>query len=118
MFTYDSNGNRLTEKRTRTLPNISVETLVTIFTYDKLGRLAQTDDPDGSFTRTVYDALGKQKENFDKLGRKTSFEYDVMGQLEKRTYPDLTTEEFTYDNEGRMETSKDRVGRTTRVGVR
>ena len=112
-FTHDSNGNRLTESRTRTLPDSSVQTLTTTSTYDKLGRLVRTTDPGGTFTRTVYDAIGKQKETFDKLGRKTTFAYDQMGQLETITYPDTTTEAFTYDKEGRRFTSADRAGRTT-----
>jgi len=111
-FTYDTNGNRLTETRTRTTPS-GVETLVTTFTYDKQGRLTETEDPDGTITRTVYDELGKQVESFDKLNRKTSFEYDDMGRLTTTTYPDLTTEELTYDAEGRRLTSKDREGRVT-----
>jgi RHS repeat-associated protein len=112
-FTYDGNGNRLTETRTRTLPDSTVQTLVTTFAYDKLGRLVRTTDPDGTVTRTVYDSLGKQKESFDKLGRKTEFSYDAMGQMSKITYPDGTFEEFTYDKEGRRLTARDRGGRTT-----
>ena len=111
-FTYDTNGNRLTETRARTTPS-GVETLATTFTYDKQGRLIETEDPDGTMTRTVYDELGKQVESFDKLNRKTEFKYDDMGRLTKTTSPDLTTEEFTYDAEGRRLTAKDREGRVT-----
>ena len=85
-FTHDSNGNRLTETRTRTTPS-GVQTLVTTFTYDKQGRLTESQDPDGTITRTVYDELGKQVESFDKLNRKTEFEYDDMGRLTKTTLP-------------------------------
>ena len=112
-FTYDDTGNRLSETRVRTLPGGVVETLTSTFTYDRLGRQVRMTDPDGTFTRTVYDAIGKRKETFDKLGRKTTFAYDDMGQLATITYPDLTFEEFTYDNEGRRLTSTDRGGRTT-----
>ncbi len=111
-FTYDTNGNRTTETRTRTTPS-GIETLETIFTYDKQSRLLETEDPDGTTTRTVYDKLGKQIESFDQLNRKTEFEYDEMGRPVKTTFPDLTTEEFTYDGEGRRLRSEDRDGRTT-----
>ncbi|MGH9462123.1 MAG: PKD domain-containing protein, partial [Vicinamibacteria bacterium] len=112
-YTYDRNGNRLTETRTWTNSMGELEELVTTFTYDKDGRLRITEDPDSTFTETVYDALGKQVESYDKLRRKTTFEYDDMGQMVRITYPDVTTEQFTYDGEGRRKTATDREGRTT-----
>jgi len=112
-YTYDPNGNRKTQTTTRTLPTGATETLVTTFTYDKLGRLVETKDPDDSISVTEYDELGKQKATVDKLGRRTTFLYDPMGRLIKTTYPDTTTEESTYDNEGRRQSFKDRDGRTT-----
>jgi RHS repeat-associated protein len=111
-YTYDANGNRLTQTAKRTVGG-AVETLTTTYVYDKLSRLTQTTDPDGTVTRTVYDELSRQKETFDKLDRKTSFSYDEMGRLVKTIYPDTTFEESSYDNEGRRLTSKDRGGRTT-----
>ncbi len=124
--TYDRKGQRLSQSTTRvtrtctangtgqfTCTGTGTEALTTTFVYDKQGRLTRTTDPDGTFSRTVYDALGRQVETYDKLGRKTSFEYDEMGRLVKTTHADLTTDESTYDNEGRRLTSKDRGGRTT-----
>jgi RHS repeat-associated protein len=111
-YTYDGNGNRLSQTTTRTAP-AGTETLVTSYEYDRQGRLTKTTDPDGSFTRTVYDELGRQKEAHDKLGRVTAYAYDEMGRLVRTTYADSTFEESTYDGEGRRLTSKDRGGRVT-----
>lgn len=99
-YTYDNNGNRLTQTVHRTKPDGSDETLVTTYEYDGNNRLTKTTFPDGTFTRTVYNSIGKQAESYDQLGRKTSYEYDDQGRLSKTTYPDLTFEQFTYDLEG------------------
>lgn len=111
--TYDARGNRLTQTTTRTTPG-GIETLTATYEYDKLGRLLKITDPDTTFTTTVYDEAGRQKETHDKLGRVTRYDYDDMGRLVLTTYPDLTTEEATYDGEGRRLTSKDRAGRVTK----
>jgi RHS repeat-associated protein len=113
-YTYNANGDRLSESTTRTLPGGGVETLTRTHAYDRNGRLSRTTDPDGSFTRSVYDALGRRSESYDKLGRKTAYEYDAMGRLTRTVFPDLTSEESTWDGEGRRLTSRDRAGRVTR----
>ena len=123
-YSYDSSGNRLTQTTTRTAYTCSssappvcsssgTETLVTRHTYDANGRLETTTDPDGSVTRTVYDALGRQVESRDKLDRSTTYEYDEMGRLVRTTYADGTLDEHDYDAEGRRTSTKDRGGRTT-----
>ena len=91
------NGHRRTQITTRTRADGSVETLLTTYEYDAQGRLTRTIDPDGTSTRTVYDEIGRQKETFDKLGRKTTYDYDEMGRLTKTTHADTTSEESTYD---------------------
>jgi RHS repeat-associated protein len=111
-YTVDRNGNRRTQTTTRTTPS-GLEALTTTHEYDANGRLTKTIDPDTTFTRTIYDALGRQKETRDKLDRATTFDYDAMGRLTKTTYPDSTFDESTYDNEGRRLTSRDRGGRVT-----
>ena len=111
-YTYDANGNRLSESRTRTVDG-TPETLVTTFEYDGNNRLVQTTQPDGSTTRTEYNALGKQARTIDALGHATTYEYDDAGRLTATTYPDGTSESSTYDAEGRRLTSTDRAGRVT-----
>jgi RHS repeat-associated protein len=112
-YTYDANGNRLSETRIRTLPGGGTETLVTQYEYDALNRLVKTTQPDGSTTRTVYNAIGKQSQTLDPLSRVTSYEYDAAGRLVKTVYPDGTAEASSYDAEGRRLTSTDRAGRET-----
>jgi RHS repeat-associated protein len=112
-FTYDANGNRLTQARTRTVRG-ALETLTTTDVHDRLGRLVETTDPDGSTFKTEYDALGRVTATIDKLGRRKTFEYDDMGRLVRTTFPDGTAEESTFDAEGRELTKTDRGGRLTR----
>ena len=111
-YTYDASGNRLSETTTRTTP-AGTETLLTRYEYDRQGRLLKTINPDGSTTRNVYDELGRVKETFDQLDRKTTYTYDAAGRLIRKMYADGTFEEGTYDNEGRRLTHKDRGGQTT-----
>ncbi len=123
-YTYDLSGNRLTQTTSRTVVSCTAasppvcsasgtETLTTTFGYDSNGRLVSTTDPDGSLVRTVYDALGRQLESYDKLDRKTTYEYDEMGRLARTTYPDNTFDGHGYDAEGRRVSSTDRGGHTT-----
>lgn len=112
-YGYDANGNRLTETRTRALPGGGSETLVTRHEYDRLNRLVRTTHPDGSTSRTEYNAIGKQARTLDAMGRETSFEYDDAGRLTRTIYPDGATESSAYDAEGRRLTSTDRAGRVT-----
>ena len=111
-YTYDPNGNRLTQTRRRTVGG-TTETLTWTFAYDKASRIVQTTDPDGSVTRTTYDAVGKRSTTVDRKGRTTSYEYDDLSRLTRTSFPDGTTEENTYDAEGRRITGKDRAGRVT-----
>ena len=111
-YGYDVRGNRTRQARTRTLPGGGTETLETRYEYDANNRLTRTTDPDGTFKRSVYDALGRQVESFDKLGNRTAYTYDLMGRLERTDYADATFETSTYDDEGRRLTSVDRRGKT------
>ncbi len=113
--THDGAGNRLTETRTRTLPDSSIETLVTNFTYDSLDRVTTTLAPDGTSSSVAYDLLGKVTSSTDPLGRVTSMTYDLMGRLVRTDHPDGTNETQTYDAEGHVLTQSDRAGRSTTV---
>jgi RHS repeat-associated protein/uncharacterized repeat protein (TIGR01451 family) len=112
-FTYDANGNKLSQAVTRTKSDGTKETLATQYQYDANGRLAKTTNPDGTFTQTVYNSLGKTSDTFDALNRKTHYDYDANGRLTKTTYPDSTFETITYDANDRRLTSTDRAGHTT-----
>ena len=112
-FTYDGNGNRLTQAVTRTRFDGTPETLTTQYEYDGNNRLVKTTNPDGSFTRSIYDALGKLSARVDALGRTTHYDYDNNGRPSKTTYPDGTSESVTYDANDQPLTMTDRAGRTT-----
>ncbi len=111
--TYDAAGNRLTESRTRILPDGSSETLLTSFAYDDLDRVTTTVAADGSATSTNYDLLGKITSQTDALGRVTTMTQDLMGRLVTTSYPDGTAASQSYDNEGHIVAQVDRAGRTT-----
>jgi fibro-slime domain-containing protein/RHS repeat-associated protein len=114
-YTYDANGNRLTRTTTRTISTgIGTETLRWSYSYDDVGRLISTTDPDGSTASSAYEAAGNLTERVDKLGRHTTFTYNEMGRLVATIYPDGTTETTDYDAEGRRTSATDRAGRTTR----
>jgi fibro-slime domain-containing protein/RHS repeat-associated protein len=112
-YTYDASGNRLTKTATRTTPAGAVETLVTSYQYDKLGRLVRTTYPDGTETQTAFNSLGLQSSATDQQGRRATYDYDEMGRLTRTTYPDGTKEETTYDGEGHRLKVVDRAGHAT-----
>ncbi len=111
--TYNSNGDRLTETRTRTLGDGTTATEITRFAYDSANRPITTTAPDGSITRTEYDALGNVKATVDALGRRTTFTYDELGRQTRTDHPDGTFDLTGYDPENRRVSSTDRGNRTT-----
>jgi RHS repeat-associated protein len=111
--TYNSNGDRLTETRTRTLGDGTTATEITRFTYDSANRPITTTAPDGSVTRTEYDALGNVEATVDALGRRTEFTYDELGRQTRTDHPDGTFDLTGYDAENRRISSTDRASRET-----
>ncbi|MCL6584332.1 MAG: putative Ig domain-containing protein [bacterium] len=111
-YTYDANGNQITQTVVRTT-SAGRETITTINVYDSANRLIKTIDPYGNSTLTEYNPFGKQSATIDKNGQRTTYDYDARGNLIKTTYPDGTTETATYDARGKKITSTDRAGRTT-----
>lgn len=111
-YTYDANGNRLTERKSRTT-SLGVVDSLTQWTYDAANRVVQTIDAVGATNITVYDLLGKQAQNIDALGRTNSYYYNTLGQLTNTTYANGLTESASYDAEGRKQQTVDRGGRTT-----
>ncbi len=109
-YNYDTNGNQVQKTVTRT-PRSGLESLVTLYAYDKENRLTQTTFPDGSTAQTVYNPIGKPAIQIDPLGRQTLFDYDTQGNLAKTTYPDGTSEITGYDAQNRKISFQDREGR-------
>ena len=95
----------------------------TSFFYDKLGRLAKTEDALGRVSGRVYDPEGRVAEminplegkslmNYDKYGRVVSksgvgtyplsFEYNSFGEIIASTDGNGSKTQFEYDNSGRL----------------
>jgi len=106
----------------------------TTYTYDAVGRVTRTDNPDGTFTRSFYndyvstavDANNKQVRNtVDAYGRAvmtetftgnyptetvystTTYEYDALGRQTEVTDAQGNINTVTYDNMGRKVATQD-----------
>src|SRR5262249_61368163 len=99
-YTYDTNNNRISQTVTRTRSDNTTEQLTTTFAYDGNNRLTKTTYPDGAFTQTSYNAIGKPDTVTDARGNQTKYLYDNDGRTSRVTYADQSFDTFTYDNEG------------------
>lgn len=111
-YTYDDNGNRVTETRPRTLPAGGTESILTQFNFDAANRVIETVNALNLTNRVVYDPLGKQSQTIDALNRTNRYFYDALGLLTNTTYADGLSEKSFYDAEGRRTQSVNRGGRT------
>jgi RHS repeat-associated protein len=125
-YTYDANGNTLTERRERKTGADDwspIQALITTYTYDPQNRVIQTDiqadpaDPQVISTSwTTYNAAGKVATQTDRLGRITRFYYDARGNLVQTEYPgnavypivNTTITRTVYDSLGRPSYVQDR----------
>lgn len=69
----------------------------TAFGYDQAGRLTTTTHPDGSVSRTEYDALGNRTAMVDALGRRRTYEYDAADDQTSARDPNGATTTWTCD---------------------
>jgi RHS repeat-associated protein len=109
-YTYDNAGNKLTE--TDPLGH------ATVYVYDTLDRLTQTNYTDGTNTKIVYDKLGqviaqtnqmgnttqfaydernRHTATIDALGQRTEYSYDIIGNLTSIKDANLHTTSYEYD---------------------
>jgi RHS repeat-associated protein len=77
--TYDKVGNR----KTSTTPISATETATTIYRYDNLDRLIETEDPLGGISKQSYDEEGRLTETEDERGVKTTTLYDSTSRVVK-----------------------------------
>nr|NCS29853.1 tandem-95 repeat protein [Microcystis aeruginosa F13-15] len=119
-YTYDGNGNRLTETRQVTTTN-GIRTLVTKTEYDSKGNIIKVTDAEGNISQTIYDAAGQKIKEIDALGRVTKYVYSEGGQLLETIYPDATPNNDSdnprtrkeYDAANRVTADIDELGRPT-----
>ncbi|MCP3905316.1 MAG: RHS repeat protein, partial [Planctomycetes bacterium] len=135
-FTYDAQGNLVTESRVVTDADGTAVTLVTSHTYDALGQRQTTTDPRGGVTTfhydehgnvarvidplgrettTTWDAQGQPVSIRDALGRVTQLSYDTLGRLTARRHPDEGVETIDYFDGLRLRVETDALGRVTRT---
>ncbi|MDR1156825.1 MAG: hypothetical protein LBK75_00745 [Oscillospiraceae bacterium] len=102
VYTYDLNGNLLTEKN----PN----NITTTYTYDAMNRQTGVSYPNynesnSSVTVTTsqtYNNMGLVSTQTDERGKVTSLSYDKRGRLLSTTYPDGGIAAYAYDVGGRI----------------
>ncbi len=103
-FTYDGNGNRLSE----TDPTGTVS-----YTYNQFSEvLTRTDQMNGVTTNT-YDTQGNLLTTKDALNNITTFTHDSHGQPLTATDARGKVTTFTWDSSGRLTQTKDALNHTT-----
>ncbi len=134
-FTYDADGNVLTERDAlnRTTTHVydnggrrsqttAPDGGVTLFGYNAADELVQQTAPDGGVTLFEYDARGLRTKETSPVGAVTTFGYDPAGRLVSRVEPRGNVAgvnpvdfrwTFTYDAAGRQKTVTDPLGRVT-----
>jgi len=114
-YTYDPNGNRLTEERVQfqrdNSGTVIVDAngtpaesgrLITRYEYDAQGRPTKTTDATGATSETTYNSIGKGATSTDRFNATTTYYYDRGGDLSGTGYPDGTVSyQATYYQDGR-----------------
>ena len=127
-YTYDANGNQLTETDptgtvTYTYNGFGeVLTLtnqlggVTSHTYDGAGNLLTTTNALGKTTSLTYDDHGLPLTVTDARGKTVTFAYDATGNLRTRTDALNHSTQFVYDARGRLTSTTNALGHLTTFG--
>lgn len=135
-YTYDANGNVLTQAR----PSVNGQSVVTTNTYGTKGLLETTTDPEGKVTKNTYntttgdvlsviddfgisrlnltmtytyDTRGNRTTVSDPRGHTTTTAFNVMRLPTQVTPPapfSTSIAQYTYDNSGRVLTKKVATG--------
>ena len=103
----DANGNRTEQTWNVTWGRIERTTAatgaVTVYTYDRLGRLVSIEDPAQGLWRFEYDAYGRRTTEIDPLGHISRYWYDSAGNIVTRWAGSGKWTNFTYDRLNRLE---------------
>lgn len=103
-YTWDTNGNKLTE----TTPLHQT----TSWSYDALNDLTSTSDPDGNYSHNNYDSAGNLLAAYDANYEPTTYTYNPDGTVATRTTPKGGTYSYSYDPAGRPISVEDPYGAT------
>ncbi|WP_265446661.1 S8 family serine peptidase [Acetivibrio straminisolvens] len=107
IYTYDKNGNVLTETKSVQRGNISSDGTVTT-RYDELGRIIEKKDAYGkSIERIVYDENSRQKYSYDARNNKTEYVYDNNDRVIETIDPEHHVTKQSYDYAGNLRTKTD-----------
>jgi YD repeat-containing protein len=104
-WTYDSRGNKLTEKDA--LGNVSQ------WTYNSRGQILTETDALGNTANYTYSPSGNLLSTKDAKGNVTKFSYDTRGNLLTLTDAANKVTKFTYDASGNVLSVEDALGNKT-----
>ncbi|MBG0831639.1 hypothetical protein HS041_28315 [Planomonospora sp. ID67723] len=123
-YTYDADGNRLTETVADLTGGDPAQT--TAYTYDAAGRVKSVTDPEGSVVTSTWDITGALTSATDPMGTLHTFAYTKRGEpasttiknwtgspVAPQTARDVVLESYAYDPAGRLATKADAMGRKT-----
>ena len=101
-YTYDAQGNKLTEAITDTATG-QVRTWA--WTYNTAGLVATSTNPKSGITTYAYNPQGNITSMTNPLGHVSAYTYDAAGRLATQTEPNGLASSYTYDARGRLLTS-------------
>ncbi|MGW3364317.1 LamG-like jellyroll fold domain-containing protein [Streptosporangium canum] len=123
-YTYDADGNRLTETLADLTGGDPART--TTSTYDTFGRVETVTDPEGGLARTSWDVTGAQASTTDPMGMVLTYAYTKRGEpftttlknwtgspVSPQAAKDVVLESRSYDPAGRLDAQVDAMGRKT-----
>ncbi|MDY6966794.1 MAG: hypothetical protein SVM80_12660, partial [Halobacteriota archaeon] len=110
-YTYDSDGNLLTTKRSA---DAGTAEALTSMTYDAMGNMTSVTDPEGNVTNfTSHDVMGNVLTKIDAGSKTWTYQYDDAGRLRTITDPLNNITEMFYDERGNKIRQVDAEGKET-----
>ncbi|MET1923477.1 DUF6531 domain-containing protein [Enterococcus faecalis] len=103
-YTYDENGNKLSETTNNRTTN---------YTYDSLGNVTKVTYPNQKTSTYTYDKMGNVLSFIDARGKETIYSYTKGGALATITDPLGNQTKIAYDGNGNQASVTDAAGYTT-----